>query len=395
MILADTSASTTKLGSRDVLAVACGAHALHDGFTDVLYVLLPIWQTAFGLDYASVGLLRALASGTLAAMQVPASWSARRVGGTAVLAAGTALVAIAYLLAGASAGLISLGLALALAGLGLSTQHPIASSLVAQAYEGSGSRIALGIYNFAGDVGKMTVPAAMAFLIVLVTWRPAVSILGVIGLAAAALIAVRLRSLNGVIENARERPITASSPMKRGFGLLLAIGIIDSATRMAFLTFLPFLLRSKGGEVASVGMALTLVFAGGAVGKFVCGFLGARLGVLNMVYLTEGLTAAGILALLPLPLAGAFVLLPLIGIALNGTSSVLYGTVPELVPADRREHGFGVFYTGTIGAGALSPIIYGLFGNALGVFVMMALIAAVVMATIPLAMRLRPVLLGE
>jgi hypothetical protein len=42
---------------------------------------------------------------------------------------------------------------------------------------------------------------------------------------------------------------------------------------------------------------------------------------------------------------------------------------------------FGVFYTGTIGAGAVSPIIYGLFGNALGVFVMMALIAAVVLAT--------------
>jgi dipeptide/tripeptide permease len=62
------------------------------------------------------------------------------------------------------------------------------------------------------------------------------------------------------------------------------------------------------------------------------------------------------------------------------------------VPADRREHGFGVFYTGTIGAGALSPIIYGLFANALGVFVMMGLIAAVVLATIPLAIRLRPAL---
>ena len=395
MILADTSASTTKLGSRDVLAVACGAHALHDGFTDLLYVLLPIWQTTFGLDYASVGLLRALASGTLAAMQVPASWSARRAGATAVLATGTALVGIAYLLAGASAGLVSLGLALALAGLGLSTQHPIASSLVAQVYEGRGSRIALGIYNFAGDVGKMTVPVATAFLIVLVTWRPAVSMLGVIGLAAAALIAIRLRTLNGLVESAKERTNPGSSPMKRGFGLLLAIGIIDSATRGAFLTFLPFLLRSKGAELASVGMALTLVFAGGAAGKFVCGFLGARLGVLNAVYLTEGLTAAGILALLPLPLAGVFVLLPLIGVALNGTSSVLYGTVPELVPADRREHAFGVFYTGTIGAGALSPIIYGLFGNALGVFAMMVLIAMVVLATIPLAIRLRSALVAR
>jgi MFS family permease len=263
---------------------------------------------------------------------------------------------------------------------------------VAQAYEGSGSRIALGIYNFAGDIGKMSIPAAMAFLVMFLTWRPAVSIIGLIGLAAAALIAIRLRSLNRVIEHARERPIPSSSPVKRGFGLLLAIGIIDSATRMAFLTFLPFVLRSKGGDVASIGIALTLVFAGGAAGKFVCGFLGARLGVLNTVYVTEGLTAAGILALLPLPLAGTFVLLPLIGIALNGTSSVLYGTVPELVPADRREHGFGVFYTGTIGAGALSPIIYGLFANALGVFVMMGLIAAVVLATIPLAIRLRPAL---
>jgi MFS transporter, FSR family, fosmidomycin resistance protein len=29
------------------LWVACGAHALHDGFTDTLYVLLPIWQAQF------------------------------------------------------------------------------------------------------------------------------------------------------------------------------------------------------------------------------------------------------------------------------------------------------------------------------------------------------------
>ena len=38
-----------------------------------------------------------------------------------------------------------------------------------------------------------------------------------------------------------------SSLLHRGFLLLLAIGVIDSATRMGFLTFLPFLLRGKRG----------------------------------------------------------------------------------------------------------------------------------------------------
>jgi len=36
-------------GPRRALWVACGAHALHDGLTDTLYLLLPILQTEFAL----------------------------------------------------------------------------------------------------------------------------------------------------------------------------------------------------------------------------------------------------------------------------------------------------------------------------------------------------------
>jgi len=74
--------------------------------------------------------------------------------------------------------------------------------------------------------------------------------------------------------------IDQPAPPRGGFALLLAIGIIDSATRMGFLTFLPFLLKAKGASLSTVGLALMLVFAGGAAGKLVCGFLGARIGVL-------------------------------------------------------------------------------------------------------------------
>ena len=159
-----------------VLWVACGAHALHDGLTDTLYLLLPLWQAEFGLGYAAVGMLRALYTGAMAGLQVPAAGVAQGVGGARMLAAGTAIAAAAYLCLGASSSFAMLAAALILGGIGSSTQHPIASSLVAAAYEGPRSRGALGTYNFAGDLGKMALPSITAGLIVVISWRSAASV---------------------------------------------------------------------------------------------------------------------------------------------------------------------------------------------------------------------------
>ena len=377
-----------------VLWVACGAHALHDGFTDTLYVLMPLWQAQFALSYAAIGILRALYAGVMAGLQVPTARLAQRIGGARLLALGTAIAAVAYLFLGASSGIAMLAAALVLGGIGSSTQHPIASSLVAEAYAGPRSRSALGTYNFAGDLGKMALPSIAAGLIAVMSWRSAASVIGMFGLFGAGAILLLLRPVSSAAtaraRNRSDRSKThdLSSLMPNSFPLLLTIGVIDSATRMGFLTFLPFLLRAKGAGVPEIGVALTMIFAGGAAGKLVCGFLGGRLGILPTVLLTEGATAAGIVALLPLPLGASLALLPIIGVALNGTSSVLYGTVPDLVTIEQRETAFGVFYTGTIGAGALSPALYGLFSDALGLSAAMLLVAAVVLLTLPLAWQL-------
>jgi MFS family permease len=184
----------------------------------------------------------------------------------------------------------------------------------------------------------------------------------------------------------------APPPGNVAFWNLVSIGVFDSATRMAFLTFLPFLLTAKGASLPTIGFALTLVFAGGAAGKLVCAFIGARIGVIGTVWLTESLTAITILALLPLSLEFALVLLPLIGIALNGTSSVLYGSVPLLVAPGRRSRAFSIFYTGTIGSGAVAPIIFGAAGDIFGVPTTLIMIAAVSLVTLPLSALLRPAL---
>ena len=375
------------------MAVACGAHALHDGFTDLLYVLLPLWQAEFGLGYAEVGALRALYAGAMASVQLPAGALADRFGGPLVLALGTAVAGLGYMMAGMSVGFATLTAALVIGGLGSSTQHPIAANFVAHVFAGQRSRAALAGYNFSGDLGKMALPAATAGLVALLPWRSAAVILGIIGIAGAALVLLaRVPPGSVAREQAAATEASLGPSAGRGFPLLLSIGVIDSATRMGFLTFLPFLLRMKGAELPMIGIALTLVFAGGAAGKLVCGFLGARLGVVRAVFITEGLTAVGILALVPLPLMAGLALLPLIGVALNGTSSVLYGTVPELVGPERRQRAFSIFYTAVIGAGALSPVLYGLASDAVGVPAVMALIAGVVLLTLPLARGLGPAL---
>jgi len=165
--------------------------------------------------------------------------------------------------------------------------------------------------------------------------------------------------------------------------------MIDNATRTGFLTFLPFALIAKGSSVAGVGTALALLFAGGAVGKFVCGIVAERLGVIRTVVLTEAATTLCIVSILAAPLPVALAIMPVMGVALNGTSSVLYGTVADLVTAERRSRAYGLYYTVTIATSALSPSVYGLVGDVAGVSTTLVIVAVVVLATIPLCLALR------
>jgi MFS family permease len=106
---------TAKSHAQRTLVLASLAHALHDGFTDMIYVLLPVWQAEFTLDYVALAVLRALYVGVLAALQVPSAHLARHMNARTVLVLGTVLSSIGYALAGLSGGLVGLCLSLALA----------------------------------------------------------------------------------------------------------------------------------------------------------------------------------------------------------------------------------------------------------------------------------------
>jgi len=376
------------------LAVCSAAHTLHDGLADATYVLLPLLASAFGLSLSQVGVIRGAHRAAMATFQIPAGIVAERTSERGLLALGTFLAGTAFVALGFAQGFWAVLAALFLAGLGSSVQHPLSSALISRAYPGAGRRAALGTYNFAGDVGKFAFGGLVSLLLVVgVSWH-----VPVIGFGAAAL-AVALALLLGVGAVVRAaKPATASVRARSGwgivdrtrFGALCAIEVLDSSTRTSFLTFIAFLLIAKGLPVGWAAAAVPLVLVGGMAGKLACGMLAERLGVARMIVATEIATAAGIGAVLWLPPVAALLVLPLLGVVLQGTSSVLYATIGEYVDAERLSRGFGLFYTVGSVCGIVAPLAFGLLGDRFGVGAAIAALCATILLTLPLVPLLRP-----
>ncbi len=374
--------------ARRTLVFSGLAHALHDGYTDAIYVLLPVWRVEFGLDFVALALLRGLYAGAMAAFQLPATRLADRIGGRRLLALGTLVAAGGYAAAGFAGGILALYAALVVSGIGSSVQHPITSGAVSRAY-GAAARGPLSTYNFAGDLGKAAIPAALSFALSVAPWRPSLWLLSLLGFFVAGVLAFGFPPIPSFCST-EPADKTGASRSRGGFGLLFCIGMLDTSVRMGLLTFLPFLLQMKGATQPVIGTAMALVFLGGAAGKFVCGWLGQRWGAVGVTLITEGATAVFIVGTVVLPLVPLLVVLPLLGMMLNGTSSVLYGTVPDLTVAERTERAFDLFYTGVIGSGALSPLLFGVLGDHAGPVVATIATAVTALAILPLAVALGP-----
>ena len=370
-----------------MLVAACTAHAVHDGLTDLIYVLLPIWRSQFGISYALVGLLRGSYSGMMAGFQLLASRAARRWGRERLLVGGTALAGWPISWPGGPAAWRCCW-ALLLGGLGASTQHPLASSLVTEAHEaGGGVKEALSQYNFAGDIGKTLIPGAVGLLLAVASWRASVTLMGLLGLAAAALLWWLIPARAGAVGHGKPRPPRAEGS---------ASGLRAAADRHAGqrgthgLPHLPALPAQGQGR----GYRRHRPRAVAAVRRRRLRQAVLRLPGRAHRHDEDGLDHR-VRHLAADPGGGVAAAARHDGDAaaaragLNGTSSVLYGAVPELAGAGRRDHAFALFYTGTIGGGALSPVLFGRLGDVAGMTAAVVTLAVMLLLTLPLSWQVQ------
>ena len=373
-------------------------HFIDDGFSDSIYILLPFIASELSLSFSQIGLLKGVASAAMSLFQIPMGLLGERIGELTVIAAGTMGLASGFLILSRvySFPLILLSLLFAKGTSG--GQHSLGASTLSRVFEVSGRRAATGTYNFSGDVGKVFLPFVLTVLINLWGWRQAVLVLSLSALLVVTFLwgLARQKIVPPAMRESKEKLGLKGSSWgisnPQGFSALLTMGVIDSATRTTLLTFLPFLLLQKGISVAQVGFAFTLLFVGGAAGKLACGFLAEWFGIVPMVWGTEILTCAGMLSLIWSPTLMIWILLPLVGFMLNGTSSVLYATVAEIIYANARSRGYGLYYAMTLGSGAVAPLVYGVVTDSFGLNFTIVTAALFVLLTLPLSRFLaRPV----
>ena len=378
------------------LAACCATHGVQDGLTASIYILLPILAQAFGLSFAQVGLVRAAHSGAMGLLELPSGMLSERFGQRRLLAFGLLCAGTGYLMVSMAGGFLGLLIGLFVAGCGAAFQHALSSSLVSGTFAGPSRRTALGAYNSSGDTGKLLFSGFLTTLLgAAVAWPHVAAGYGSLAIVAGVALFFLLRALRVGAPD----PVSHSrSPLhgtdwgirhRRGFATLAVIVLLDLAVQDAFLVFIAFLMVHKQVPVGLAGFAVVLTLAGGVAGKFGCGLLAARLGPVRALVAVEIVSAAAILAVLAAPAMVAFCLLPLAGVVLQGSSSITYGTVGDLVDERRQSRGFALIYTLSSAAAIAGPVAFGLVSDGFGLEAAMIAMAVVVILPAPLALLLR------
>ena len=391
------SEANPNLRRRLTLAACCTTHAVQDGLTASIYVLLPILAQAFGLGFAQVGLVRAVHSGAMGLLELPSGMLSERFGQRRLLAFGLLCAGTGYLTVSMADGFPGLLFGLFLAGCGAAFQHALSSSLVSEAFSGPARRTALGAYNSSGDTGKLLFTGLLTTLLgAAVAWPHVAAGYGSLAVAAGVGLFFLLRAIRAGApdpSSSRRRPSLRGADWgirhRRGFVVLAVIVLLDLTVQDAFLVFVAFLMLHKQAPVALAGFAVVLTLAGGVAGKLGCGLLAARLGPVRALVVVELASAAAILAVLAAPAMIALCLLPLAGAVLQGSSTVTYGTVGDLVEERRQSRGFALVYTLSSVASIVGPITFGLVSDGFGLETAMIAMALTVALPAPLALLLR------
>lgn len=343
-------------------------HFLSHFYVLSLPPLFLAWQRTFGVSFAELGLSVALMSGTTAVLQTPVGFLVDRLGARRFLVGGTLLMTLAIAAMGLTTSFWQILVLAVLSGIGNSVIHPVDYAIITGSIDKTRLGRSFAVHTFNGNLGFAAAPPVMAALLLAMSWRMAMVLIGIVGLPLVATILLQSRILN---DQARPEPAAHAAPAPSGRELLLS--------REMLLFFAFFLLSSMAGAgiqswvitvlhkvhgmaLAAASSVLTGYMIGATGGTLIGGYVADRIKRhLTFATVLTIISAALILvvAAFPLPDALAVGTMFAAGLALGASRTPRDIMVKDAAPPGQIGKVFGFVSSGLPLGGALTPVPFG------------------------------------
>ncbi len=332
-----------------------------------LWILIPAIGVAMDLSPSDLGMMVSLTAIGGALSLIPAGMLSDHTRRRGTLFVSTFVWVVAgYALASMAPDFWSLTLLLAVAGMGTSAWHPLATGTLTQNLPAQRARV-LGIHAMGGTLAEVFAPVLTGALLVHVDWRDGL-LLAVVPAAALGFVFLALRSRLEVPVESDARMVDLRDLARRWLsraGLLLVAMI--SVYNMAIMAVLAmatlFIVNDLGLSEFGAGIAFAAMILAGAVLQPVMGHLSDTLGR-RRIFAFSLLAAAPLGFAMPLVeapwLALAFLII-MIG-AFYGVRSVVLASALDF--AGKREGTtLAVAFVLMDGVGALGALLGGYVGD--------------------------------
>jgi MFS transporter, FSR family, fosmidomycin resistance protein len=343
-------------------------HVAVDASQGILPVVVAKLKEVFGLSYFQIGLMMMLLNLTSSVIQPIFGIISDRFRTGWFVPAGILWTAVAMGLVGWSPNYGTALLLVGLAGLGTAAFHPRAMMAV---YLASGLKRGLGaaIFSTGGNLGFALGPVLGSLLVLGIGLHATAWLI-----PACAVLFLIISLYPGDFLRREAGPRTAAGPTTAAFAIpwvsLIAVCLIvtlRSWVYMSSITYLPMLFQSRGIQLSSGSLILTLFLACGAVAGLYGGHLSDRIGRKRVIVVSSILFP--LLAVLMLLMKGPWiwVLAGAAGAALLASFSVTIVLAQELLP---RNLGLasGLILGLGFGTGGLGTALSGFLADTIGLY---------------------------
>lgn len=343
-----------------VLIVFMVAHAVNDGFGWIIPPLLPAIREYFNLSYTEMGAFYSMYRFASSVFQAPASYLVHLAPISLILAGGLLWSSAGMCLASMSSSYGLLAGVSAISGLGRSTYHPLAVTILSRLFGRESLGRALALHLSASSVGMVIAPFLAGLLLTRFNWRLPIQIWSVVGILTGLSLFFFLKHQR---QDLQPKTKTLQWPFfSHSIGIyLFAISIwgIGQGGLMAFLPL--FLVDHRRFSTQAAAATFGMMAFSGIVCRPFLGALTDRMGRRKPVVIV-GCIIASISILGIAALDNLFMLYPaivLLGIFGSGHTGLADTFFIEMIPPQRREETLGFYYTMRMGISSLAPVMVG------------------------------------